>query len=287
MKNKISIKKIWLEAFSVMLKKPVIILPFVFIAFFESLALETIFFSTQKPLSFVFNPIVRKFFGEKFLHYPGNFFLLQKLFYFTQIVIYVFLGVFMMSMCVNAVKNAKSDLPLKMSAMAKNALKRYGALILFGIIVIILIVLSNKLVAFIFSKIMIRVVKFMPKMASSMYLVGISLFSFLANIVLQIFIVMTIPLMVIQKKALFKAFWKSICMGARNFFGIFMIILLPSLVYAPVTLSKSIIPILIDKTFPEISAIVTLIGIVVAVFVDSFILVCAALIVMNEEKSNV
>ena len=101
MARKTNIRKIWVAAFEVMVKRPIVILPFFIIAFFEGLALQLIYFSTRKPILLIAAPIVRKFSGEPFLHYPFNLAKLPRYFYYSRIFIYVFAGVFLAAISVN------------------------------------------------------------------------------------------------------------------------------------------------------------------------------------------
>ena len=58
---------------------PVILFPFVTIAFIQMLILEVLYFAPRFPLSVFFNPIVKTLWGEKFVHYPHNFVVLPSL----------------------------------------------------------------------------------------------------------------------------------------------------------------------------------------------------------------
>ena len=104
---KYSITKNWMSSLELMAKRPVVMLPFIIIAFLEGIALELIYFATRFPLSAVANPIIRKFFGEPLIHYPGNLLILSKLFYYTQIVLFASIGTTLTAMAVNMFKNIK------------------------------------------------------------------------------------------------------------------------------------------------------------------------------------
>ncbi len=280
-----SIRKNWISSFDLIKTKPILLLPFVFIAFFESLALELIYFSTRKPISVIANPIIRKFFGENFLHYPGSLLLLPKLFYYAQVTVYIFIGVFLVGISVNILKNIKAKLPLKTGALIKNAVKRYLSFVIFGIVMIFSMTLIKNADTFLFIKLVRFISKYLPQVATEIYFIGLSLFLFLSNVILQVFLVLTVPIMVIQKKSLIRALGGSIYLGFRNFFSIFGLVFLPFLVYLPIMLLKSISPQLADKTFPEISLYIVGAGIIIAVFVDCFITICAAQFLLETTSS--
>lgn len=281
-----NIRKIWSSALEVMAKNPVIIMPFVFIAFFESLSLELIYFSARTPISFIANPIIRKFFGETFIHYPDNMALLPRLFYYQQIAVYIFAGVFLTAISINIFKNIKEGLPVKTGALIKNALRNYSSFFIYGIIIITLMFSLQWVNTFALSKFLRLLAKFLHYMPQQIFYPCLMLFSFLTNVILQVFLILTVPIMVIEKKPLLKAAWKSITTGFRKFFTIFGIIFLPFLAYLPVTLLKGFSANLADKTFPEINVYVVGLGIVISIFLDCFVIVSVSQWLLNNRSQS-
>ncbi len=264
-----NIRKNWVSTCGLMLRQPIVMLPFIVVAFLEALALEFIYFSPRKPISFLVNPIVRKFSGELFVHYPGNLIILPKLFYYAQLVIYVFCGVFLTAIAVNIFKNIKMGLPLKTKALVKNALSRYPAFFGYGLIMVTLILIIGRLDKLPFLK--------LP-------LLGMILDLFLINVVMQTFLILVVPIIVTKKKSLLKAVGGSICLGWRNFISIFGLIILPFVVFLPISILKSYSVRLIDKTFPEINLCLAAVGIIVTIFLDCFVFICAAQFLMDKMR---
>lgn len=281
-----NIRKNWIESFGLIKRRPVIILPFLIIAFLEGLAVELIYFSPRKPLAHIANPIIRKFFGEAFVHYPANLVNLPKLFYIAQIVIYLFIGVLLTAVCVNMVKNIRMNLPLKRSVLIKNALKHYLSFIAFGSLVVMLMFLLNKVDVFIFTKALKLTAKHLPQILLKLSPFILTFFVFLSNIILQTFLILVIPIIVFKKKMLFKALLESVVLGLRNFFSLFALIFLPFLIYLPITLLKTGAPKLIDKTFPEISLYIAVAGIIFIAFIECFIIVCASQFLLDKEGAQ-
>src|SRR3989338_296516 len=151
---KYDIRKNWMDSLELMAKKPLVIMPFAIIAFLETLALEVVYFSTRTPISGVANPIIRKFFGERLLHYPQCLVILPKLFYYLQILIYVLTGAFLTAIAVNIFKNIKKELPVRADAMIRNASKHYLSFFCYAVIIIILTFLLKKIDIFVFFKFM-------------------------------------------------------------------------------------------------------------------------------------
>ena len=277
------IRKNWLSTADFIIKNRMIIFPFVIIAFVETIALELIYFSVRSPISLVMNPIIRKFFGEEFLHYPVNLVLLSRLFYYAQMVIYILLGVFLTATSVTLFKNIKAALPIKANAIIRTLSRRYILFIGYGITMIVFIVLIKRMDIFIFSKVMRLVSKLLPQISPKLSYTCLTVFLFLTNIILQTLVMLTVPIMVIQGKSLPRAMAKSIYLGIRNFRTIFALISLPFLIYLPSMLLKSFSVELAGRTFPEINLYITAFGIVISIFVDSFLIICVSQFLLDKE----
>ena len=286
MKMSYNIRKNWIASFELVLTKPVVLLPFIIIAFIEGLALELIYFSTRKPLSIIAVPIIRKFFGTNFMHYPGNLYILPDLFYYAGIVIYVFISIFLIAISINIFKNIRMNLPIKTSALIKNASRQYPSFVIFGIIMVTCLVLLRKIDIFIFSKFTQFGLRNFPSIGTEFYFIGLLLFLFLSNCILQTFLVLTVPVIVIQKKSFLKALGRSLYLGLRNFKYVFTLIFLPFLVYFPISLLKVASTKLASKTFPEIILYITATGIIIGALIDCFIAVCASQFLLDKEVAK-
>ena len=69
-----------------------IYLPFLIFAVVELLSLVFMYLAPRMPLKAVMGPIITTFWGDRFLHYPQNFFLLPKLALLARTVLSIFLG---------------------------------------------------------------------------------------------------------------------------------------------------------------------------------------------------
>lgn len=281
-----NIRKNWVASFNLMATEPIVMLPFVFIAFLEGMALELIYYFPRKPWANVAGPIISKFFGEALMHYPGNLVILPKLFHYAQVVIYVFCGVCLTAIAVNIFYNIMMGPALQTSALIKNALKRYLPFLGFGLIVIALMFLLKKADLFIFLKLMDPISEDLPQILRKLTPFMLTFFLFLTNIILKVFLVLTIPILVIKEKPLLKALTRSIKIGFNNFSSIFTLIFLPLLVYLPLALLKTDSAKLIDKTFPELNLYILIIGIILAIFVECFVTLSTAQFLLDVDKTN-
>jgi len=264
-----NIRKIWVASYDVMVKNPIVLLPFVFIAFLETLALEIIYFFPRKPLSFIFNPIVKKFFGEAFIHYPGNIVILPRIFYFAHVFIYAFFGVCLMAVSVNICKNVRLGHSIKFDSLFSNATKRYISFLAYGLLIANLVILLGRV-----DQVLLLAI---PKLIS----VNIM---FLLNVVLYTFFICTIPLMVVKNRHIIRALGGSIILGFRRFFSLFFLILFPFLIFLPIAILKTYSFRLVEKTFPEVSILVTLAGVIISVFLDCFIILSATNYIMENDE---
>ncbi|MFH1245593.1 MAG: hypothetical protein V1662_03835 [Candidatus Omnitrophota bacterium] len=278
---KYNIKKNWVTSFDLMITRPIVVLPFLIIAFLEALALELLFFSPRRPLAILAAPVIRKFFGEAALHYPGNLAILPKQFYYAQVLIYVLAGVFLAGISAEIVRGLKAGQTVRIKAVLKNTLARYPSFLIFGLLVIISLYLLKRTDTFIFLKAQKLIFIHLPRIFLDFSPYIFSLFLFLSNVILQAFLVLTIPLMVINKKPWFKALWSSIVLGWNNFGAIFALVFFPFLLYLPITLLKIGTNKLIYCTFPEITLYISGFGIALTAFIECLVLVCATQFVLD------
>jgi hypothetical protein len=270
------VRKNWAETFNLMVKNPIVLMPFVFIAFLEILALEFLYFSPRAPLSYITSPIIRKFFGEAAIHYPANLLILAKLFYYLQIAIYISIGVMLSAAAVNIFNNIKMGLPVRLGVMLKNSAKRYFGYFAYGCLVMTALFLLNKMDVMLFPKAARLIGKLLPQISPVFLYSGFTLFQFLGSVVVYTLLISVVPLMVIEKRPFLKSCILSIYMGVRNFFGIFSLILLPFIIYLPLSILKNFPGQLADKLFPEANLFVLIAGSILTIFVDCFVILCAS-----------
>jgi hypothetical protein len=281
---KYKIKKNWSETFGIMKKNPIILMPFVVIAFLELLALEFIYFSSRVPLLYIAKPIIRKFFGENFIHYPANLVLLPRLFYYKQIAIYIILGTFLTAVAVNIFKNVKGGVLVKAKAMVRNTLKSYMSLLIYGILISVLVFALQKADTFVFAKAMRLLARILPVSLAPIYTIAFTLFLFLSNVIMQTFLIATIPIIVIERVSLLKALARSFMLGLRNFLTVFTLIFLPFFIYLPIIILKSFSTQLMDKTVPEMNLFITVAGILATIFLDSFAIIAISQFILDKKK---
>ena len=105
---------------------PIILYPLCIGVFLQLLALEILYFSPRFPLSTFFGPLIRRVWGEIYLHYPANFMLLPKLFYYAQCFLYLFIGCVLNAMAISMIAAVNSDKKITLKTAAKECFSRYS-----------------------------------------------------------------------------------------------------------------------------------------------------------------
>src|SRR3989338_3524603 len=103
--------EVYKHAFLVLKKNPTIWFLFLAISVVDLISLALLFLSPSPPVSFVLAPVIERFWGEKYLHYPNNFLLLPELFRLTHFAILTVFGVFVTGIAVKKIEqdNARNE----------------------------------------------------------------------------------------------------------------------------------------------------------------------------------
>jgi len=247
---------IWKVVFSALQKHPAIAIPFCISGCVKLFGIAVIFFSIFYPLSIVFGPLIKSLYGEAFLHYPLNFTLMPKLFYYVQIATYIFLEGFLTSMAVWMVFRVNDGKKPGLRESAGKALPKYIAVMALLASIYIIVFLLNYAEMFAIKRFLIRF-KFMEILIKKNLLEFILVcVNFFIVALLETVLAFAIPFIVLENKKFFKAIGSSFSLAARNFGSVFILILAPTLFVLPFTLLGAGLPILTNKTFPEITFIV-------------------------------
>ncbi|MFA6320574.1 MAG: hypothetical protein WCY36_01815 [Candidatus Omnitrophota bacterium] len=283
---KYNIKTNWVKTFELILQNRIVLAPFIIIGLIECLVLELAYFSARAPLSGLFGPIIKKFFGEAYLHYPASISILPKLFYYGQTFVYVFISVFLAAVAVQIFVNIRAGLPVIVKAIVKNTAKRYLTFVGYGLIYVTLMAVLEKAESVVFFKGMRFISRHMFKISPGLYSAGTVSLLFVTFVFIQTLFISTIPLIILDKKSLLKAIAGSVVKSVMNFIKVFCLILVPLSFYLPSLIMSSFLSPIMDKTFPEVGFYITLLTIVTAVFVDCFILMVMTQFLLDTKKAK-
>jgi len=246
--------KIWGKTLGIFKKYPKLFLPFLFVALVDGFFLYLLYLAPQRPVSFVLAPWIRRFFGEKFLHYPYNLYLLPQLYRYSHIFVGATLGILMSAVASFMIKEILENKRPNMLIGSLLSLRRYFSL--FGVWVI----------TFSLSFFLLRMVR---KIITNHHLLFF-LFSLFVVAVVASFFIYAIPAIIIERRGFFSSIGRSISFFKRFILVTLILNLVPSLLYFPVTALKSKVSFLLHFSPPEIIIGVLSLGVVISLIIDIF-----------------
>lgn len=274
-KNKNTIFPLLSNAFQTIKKHPVTLFPLAIAACLELFTLELIYFLPRWPLNSLFAPIVRSLWGESFLHYPRNFFLMYKLFYYAQIAIYALVGGYLTAVACFMFGDINADKKLNLKEPLKKTAKRYLdifcialiSIICFFIIrsaynLILKLIISSKFHPY--NHIIIAIKKGLLYSASYVY--------FFLNIFIEAAFAYCLPLIVLENKKILQALKYNFIIVKDNFITTLLLIIIPALFVLPLLYLNNNASVLMDKIFPEVVFLLLFGGIILSLFINTLII---------------
>ena len=277
---------IWNVAFNTLKNNPVILLVFALSGILKLICLLVIFLSIFYPLSIVFGPIIKTLWGGMFLHYPFNFSLMPKLFYYSQITVYIFIDSLLSGTAIWMAFQANEGKKPKLLEALKKVLSKYVTLagfLLAIFLVVWLVYYGEKLLIFKLAKL-----KFMASLIKTGMLDFALVFvNFFIIILVEMIFSFAMPFAVLEDKRFFKAVWASLTLAKKLFLSTFILIFIPTLVTLPFSLLKTGLSALMDKTIPEITLLVLGLSVIVTVFIDCIVTVSLTLLFLLKKDLQI
>lgn len=237
--------------------------PFFIFAAIETVFLLLLFLAPRVPFVYVIGPIIRTIWGERFLHYPGNFLLLPKLASLSRMGLAIFCGSLLTGMAVALTLAVYNKQQLNIGEAFKNVIKKYVSLFI---------------IVYIFSLLYYVGVKLLTKGLMMYFLAGHArllflkaqawlgpvsvVLGFIFALFIQSAFAFAVPLLIIEKEKLIRAIGRSFVIFKKLFFRTLLLMLLPMLLYVPVIILNYYNGYLIDTLFPEFVLVVMLLSVV-------------------------
>ena len=262
--------RIWKQTLVVFKKNPEVLVPFAGMGILNTAVLYLLYLAPQRPVSIVLAPPIRVFWGEKFLHYPFNFFLLPKLFYYANITIDALIGVLLAGLAIGMLKDIYSGEPPKMFADFAVSIKRYFAL------------LSIWIITFCFSLFAMKIFKslFSGMSGSLMF----SFLTYLFLIFIQVLFVYSMAAIIVEKRSVFSAIKVNFLFLKQFFFTTLILVFIPALFYLPVLVLKNKLGAIIRESFPEIVIFVLGFSILGMLIVNMLIIVPPTILFLEKRR---
>ena len=259
-------RSVWSMTFKMARKRPCMILPFFVTAVFNAVALTVLFYSPRYPLSRIFAPLIKAFSNVRYLHYPANFLLLPKMFYYMQIGIMLTVGVLMFGMAVSLILHVSVGEKPRIAGSFNKSARRYFTLA--GIWII----------AFIISFAVMRVpmwlvVKFFSGSALAPIIFRVARYGgLLCILVIEAFLVFSYPAAIIEKRKLFSSIKRSFFTSKKVFLTMLILIFTPRIFEIVLIIIRRRLMSYAFGTVPEATLIILGVGIAVAFIADFLVM---------------
>jgi len=264
--------KAWRESIRVLVKYPRLFIPFIVTATVNYAMLYLVYLMPQRPVAYVLAPPVRVFFGEKFLHYPFNLFIMPRLFYYGGILISATIGVLMIAVAIGMLKNIYLNNKSAASASLAFSFKRYFAL------------LGIWLITFLLSFAFVKVVKHFHY--SGIILNLLPYLAYIGVVIIQLFFIYAVPALIIERRNILVSLLRGFIFVKKHFISSVLLLFLPALLYLPIVMLKQHIPGLIRHFYPEIIIVVLSGEIFVSLIVDILTTIPIAIVFLRNRQSE-
>jgi len=261
--------RIWKETIDVVGKYPKLFLPFVILGGVELISLYLLYLAPQRPISSLLTPPIKAFWGEKFIHYPFNLFLLPRLFTHVRTLNSASVGVLTTGILISMFFYIKEGLGARFWASLFHSIKKFFPLLSIWLILFILSSLVSKLTSF----------SHFPK-----YSFLLPYFTFLVIVLLEIPFIYAMPAIVIGRVSFFLAIKESFSLCKKFFFPTAGLVIIPSLLYLPVIVLRINSFFLMKKFFPEIILIVLGTDIFLSIVIDFLIVASTTILYLNQKS---
>lgn len=266
-KNPVTILK---QAVNTFFTDPLILAPFITIAFIQLLILELLYFAPRWPLSVFFGPVIERLWGEFYLHYPFNLIILPKMFQYAQIPIYIFVSSFFIGVAITIIGALNAGKETSLKAAAKSTLGQYVHIFIAGLISFVCFYgLYNVYGLLVRRAYLIRSAQGPLYILKQVVLEGAPYFNLILGALITTVFAFVLPIIVLERAKVFTAIVESFKAVFQSFFLIFFVVLIPTLFYVPVLLLRNNTAILAESTSPGIRFFVLIFSVLVMVLIDA------------------
>ncbi len=285
-KNNKSLISLLRSSIEILFHKPLIFYPYVISIFIQLFVLEILYFAPRYPLSLFFAPLIRQFWGEMFLHFPFNLLLLPVLFQYVKTPIYIISSSYLIGIAIIIIAAINEDQTISFKSAAKKVLPRYIHLIFITSISYSLFYGFSQLYGLVIKRAFI-----IHSETGIFYLIkrivldGTPFFSLLISVFVSTLLVFMMPLLLLEKKNLFAAFWTNLKKVIKSFWFVLGIVLLPTLLYLPVLLLSSNLSSFGNGVAPEIRMSLTIANILIIVIIDAIVYTAITLYYLFDQEN--
>jgi hypothetical protein len=247
-----------------------ILFPYAISIFIQLVIIEILYFLPRSPLNVFFGPIIKKLFGENYLHYPLNLVLLPKLFQYIQMPVYIFISSILISASIAIISTINSGKTLRMQTIWRQTFGMYIHVMAVACVMFLIVMGMFKLNGMVINRaMMIRSQTGLRFLIKQIVLTGAPFWNMLLNILGTTIFAYIYPAIIVDRKKFFAAIIHNFKTLARNFWFTLFIVSIPSLFYLPILLLSSSIP--FGAVFPELSMIILIVSIFILILIDAVV----------------
>lgn len=242
------------ETKDVVLKNPVVLLLFFILSIIDLISFVVLFLSHSFPFSKVLAPIIRRFWGDRFLHYPDNLFLLPKLCGYAHVLMLSTFGLIVTAIVIKLIQNQIENTKVTALEAAGIGLKKYFWLALTWVSSFFALrFIGRGLTGFIGDSVLVQIVVFW-----FVFLLFQSLISFI------------FPAIVTAQRGFIRPVLTGLVTAIKNYGLLIKLLFVPVGISVGISFMKAFAPAYI-KINPEIIIFVMVFSIFVSVAVDLYI----------------
>jgi hypothetical protein len=275
----ISAIAIWKSVVDLVLSKPKILFPFLWLAGCEVIVLYLLACSPHVPVNWIMAAPIRRIWGEIYLHYPFNYEILPRLFYYAKVLLGIFVGSITGGMAVVITANLKNREPVVLGKIFRQVFKHYISLFLLVCLLFVFVHFLLKEPGELLAKYFRGHPKLLFVGPKLWFAVALPVINFVSAVLLQTLFVYTIPYIVLKGRKFLGALVGGIVLSFRRIVKTFLIVLLPMILYIPNQMLSGSTGVVVDKLGPESVIGILLIGVLFGtVIVDAFVTIATTLL---------
>jgi uncharacterized membrane protein YesL len=256
------------DTLAILKETPVLWVLFLVFALIDFSALFVLHSAHSEPFSWVLAPIIRSFWGERFLHYPDNFALLPKLFNHANFLILSVFGILISGIVIKKMEARTENSELKISSAAGIVFKKYFLLLMVWLFAYGVFVFTLKAV--------------LVRLPSALW---IQLFAgFILSVLVQSLFTFLLPALVLSPKGFFRNLWKGMVFGFRYLPVTGLLIAVPMLVMTLLSAFKAFSPVFAQSN-PEFVLFTLCVGIIISLGVDLAVTSSTTMLFLKERRN--
>jgi hypothetical protein len=269
---------IWKSVIDLIISGPVVLVPFCLLAVVETITLYILACSPHFPVNIILAPPIRNIWGQIYLHYPFIYELLPRMFYYAKLVLGVLIGSITSGMAVLIVFHLKNKEAVDLKKVFSSVLKRYVSLF-------ILTLLLYASAHYLMHQPSVLLLKYFRVHRKLLFLGPMFWFNmvlpvggYLMTIVFQALFVYAVPYIVLKGKKFLAALVSGIGLFFKLALKTLLVIIVPMLLFIPITMMKDHMAFLADRFGPEAIGVILFIGVLVGtIVVDALVTVATTL----------